>query len=46
MFYLQPPFIPKVSFDGDTNNFDVEEYPETWKMRRVSEPEQELFSDF
>ncbi|CAG7785465.1 unnamed protein product [Allacma fusca] len=43
---LQPPILPKVSFDGDTHNFD--EYPEqeSYRIKRVSDAELELFIDF
>ncbi|KAB0798515.1 hypothetical protein PPYR_09508 [Photinus pyralis] len=43
---LEAPIIPKVSYDGDTSNFD--EYPEIdWKSARpLDEDEQKLFEDF
>ncbi|XP_067007437.1 cAMP-dependent protein kinase catalytic subunit 3 [Anabrus simplex] len=43
---LKPPIVPRVSFDGDTRNFD--EYPEAdWKSApSVGETEQKLFEDF
>lgn len=43
---LTPPILPKVDYDGDTENFD--EYPENdWKMRpSVSKKELAAFSDF
>lgn len=46
LFLLQPPFVPKVMFEGDTSNFD--DYPESdWKSSRaLEESEQCLFDDF
>ena len=43
---LKPPIVPKVSYDGDTRNFD--EYPETdWRqVPGVSEREFRMFEDF
>jgi protein kinase X len=43
---LKPPIIPRVSYDGDTRNFD--DYPDTdWKSApSVGEMEQKLFEDF
>ena len=42
----QPPIVPKVSYDGDTCNFD--EYPEAdWqKVACVSEKDYKLFDSF
>ena len=44
--WFQPPIIPRVSYDGDTRNFD--DYPDTdWKSApSVGEMEQKLFEDF
>lgn len=46
LFDFQPPMIPKVSFAGDSSNFD--EYPETdWKAARsLDKIELQLFEDF
>ena len=48
VFYrkLKPPIVPKVSYDGDTRNFD--DYPETdWrKVPPVTERELRMFDDF
>merc|ERR1712212_812129 len=43
---LKPPIIPKVSYDGDTRNFD--DYPETdWRqVPSVTEREFRMFDDF
>ncbi|XP_068221834.1 cAMP-dependent protein kinase catalytic subunit PRKX-like [Palaemon carinicauda] len=43
---LKPPLVPKVSYDGDTRNFD--DYPENnWRSSEgVSEGELAIFSDF
>ncbi|XP_021942066.1 protein kinase DC2 [Zootermopsis nevadensis] len=43
---LKPPILPRVTFDGDTRNFD--DYPEAdWKSApSVGEMEQKLFEDF
>ncbi|KAK7873091.1 hypothetical protein R5R35_000371 [Gryllus longicercus] len=43
---LKPPIVPRVTYDGDTRNFD--EYPEAdWKSAPcVGESEQKLFEDF
>ena len=43
---FQPPIVPKVSYDGDTRNFD--DYPETnWqKAPAASEKDMRHFSDF
>lgn len=43
---LKPPIVPRVSFDGDTRNFD--EYPEAdWKNAPVvGDTERKLFEDF
>ena len=43
---LKPPIVPKVSYDGDTRNFD--DYPETdWRqVPAVSEREFRMFEDF
>jgi len=43
---LQPPIIPKVSFDGDTRNFD--EYPEeeSWRTNSINDSDMKLFADF
>ena len=43
---LKPPIVPKVSYDGDTRNFD--EYPETdWRqVPNVTEREFRMFDDF
>ena len=43
---LKPPIIPKVSYDGDTCNFD--EYPEAdWQRTPcVSEKDYQLFDNF
>jgi len=43
---LKPPIIPKVSYDGDTRNFD--DYPETdWRqVPSVTEREYRMFDDF
>lgn len=43
---LQPPIVPRVSYDGDTRNFD--EYPEAdWKSAPVvGDTERKLFEDF
>lgn len=43
---LKPPIVPRVSYDGDTRNFD--DYPEAdWKSApSVGEMEQKLFEDF
>lgn len=43
---LKPPIIPRVSYDGDTRNFD--DYPDAdWKSApSVGEVEQKLFEDF
>jgi len=43
---LKPPIIPKVSYEGDTRNFD--DYPETdWRqVPSVSEREFRMFEDF
>lgn len=46
-FYpFQPPIIPKVSFEGDTRNFD--EYPEeeSFRVNGISKAQLELFADF
>lgn len=49
-FYLphtpQPPIVPKVSYEGDTRNFD--DYPENnWRSTQgVSDIELAIFSDF
>nr|CAD7430660.1 unnamed protein product [Timema monikensis] len=42
----QPPIVPRVTYEGDTRNFD--DYPETdWKSApTVGETEQKLFEDF
>ncbi|XP_049775598.1 cAMP-dependent protein kinase catalytic subunit 3-like [Schistocerca nitens] len=48
VFYrkLKPPIVPRISYDGDTRNFD--EYPEAdWKAApSVAEADQKLFDDF
>lgn len=46
IFTQKPPIIPKVSFEGDTSNFD--DYPETdWQSARSLEnKELQLFEDF
>ena len=43
---LKPPIVPKVSYEGDTRNFD--DYPETdWRqVPSVSEREYRMFEDF
>ncbi|XP_037089267.1 cAMP-dependent protein kinase catalytic subunit 3-like [Pollicipes pollicipes] len=43
---LKPPIVPKVSYDGDTRNFD--DYPETnWqKAPAASEKDMRHFLDF
>ncbi|ODN03282.1 Protein kinase DC2, partial [Orchesella cincta] len=43
---LNPPIIPKVSFDGDTRNFD--EYPEeeSFRVNGITKAQLELFADF
>ncbi|CAG9858946.1 unnamed protein product [Phyllotreta striolata] len=43
---LQPPIIPRISYDGDSSNFD--DYPEAdWKSSRtLEESELKLFEDF
>lgn len=43
---FQPPFVPKVMYEGDSSNFD--DYPESdWKSSRtLEESEQNLFDDF
>ncbi|CAG2069192.1 unnamed protein product, partial [Timema podura] len=43
---LKPPIVPRVTYEGDTRNFD--DYPETdWKSApTVGEIEQKLFEDF
>jgi protein kinase X len=43
---LKPPVLPKVSYDGDTRNFD--DYPEgDWKNKPPAlESEAKLFEDF
>lgn len=45
-FLFQPPFVPKVMYEGDSSNFD--DYPESdWKSARtLEESEQNLFDDF
>lgn len=43
-YVFQPPIIPKVYYEGDTRNFD--DYPDTWRIRSVTEEELELFDDF
>nr|CAD7571803.1 unnamed protein product [Timema californicum] len=42
----RPPIVPRVTYEGDTRNFD--DYPETdWKSApTVGETEQKLFEDF
>nr|CAD7588123.1 unnamed protein product [Timema genevievae] len=42
----EPPIVPRVTYEGDTRNFD--DYPETdWKSApTVGETEQKLFEDF
>lgn len=44
--YMQPPIVPKVSYDGDTCNFD--EYPEAdWQRTPcVTEKDYKLFDSF
>ena len=43
---LKPPIVPKVSYDGDTRNFD--DYPETdWRqVPSVTDREFRMFEDF
>lgn len=43
---LKPPIVPKVSYEGDTRNFD--DYPETdWRqVPGVSDREYRMFEDF
>lgn len=43
---LKPPIVPKVSYEGDTRNFD--DYPENnWRSTQgVSDIELAIFSDF
>ena len=43
---LKPPIVPKVSYDGDTRNFD--DYPETdWRqVPSVTDREFRMFDDF
>ena len=43
---LQPPIIPHITFDGDTQNF--ENYPEqiSWRRKRLPEKDLKLFADF
>jgi len=43
---LKPPIVPRVTFDGDTKNFD--DYPETdWKTVKTVSPRQlTMFDDF
>ena len=43
---LKPPIVPKVSYEGDTRNFD--DYPETdWRqVPGVTEREYRMFEDF
>lgn len=43
---MQPPIVPKVSYEGDSSNFD--DYPESdWKSARtLDENELKLFEDF
>ena len=44
--FFQPPIVPRVSFEGDTANFD--EYPETnWsEAAPVNPADLHIFSDF
>lgn len=44
--FLQPPIVPRISYEGDSRNFD--EYPEIdWKSAPgVGEVELKLFEDF
>jgi len=48
VFYkqLKPPIVPKMSFEGDTRNFD--DYPEDdWKnVKKVNERQLAMFEDF
>jgi len=43
---FQPPILPRVTFEGDANNFD--DYPEheNWRMKSVTPEELKLFHDF
>ena len=44
---LKPPVVPKVKYEGDTQNFD--EYPETdWSLprSRITERDIRRFDDF
>ena len=44
---LKPPFVPKLSYDGDTRNFDDYPEPETWSPEsQVTEIERRKFDDF
>ncbi|CAG7785469.1 unnamed protein product [Allacma fusca] len=43
---LKPPIIPRVAFDGDTRNFAEYADQQSWTLKRISEQDQELFSDF
>lgn len=47
LFILQPPFIPSVSFDGDTTNFDeYEEREIDLHEEDVSDDDDSWFGDF